>query len=98
MRQKRVSEIRARVATLEHWVLYWERFAVFFRLRILRLRIDFCVLLLTDLLENNSHAIVVGEKKLFDQAFGHQKIGEDYFLKSVVSRKRQVVPKLEERF
>lgn len=61
-----------------------------------REKLNFCVLLLTDLLKNNSHAIVVGEKKLFNQAFGHKKVGKDYFLNSVVSRKRQVIPNLEE--
>ena len=56
---------------------------------------SFCVLLITDLLKNDSYALVIGNKERFDKAFSHGKQGEDYFLKSLVSRKRQLVPQLE---
>lgn len=53
------------------------------------------ILLITDLLENNSYAIVVGDKTRFHKAFAQYQYGQDYLLKAVVSRKRQVVPQLE---
>lgn len=58
-------------------------------------KLDFSVLLITDLIKNDSYGIVIGDKSLFDKAFKNKKKGGDYYLDSVVSRKRQVIPKLE---
>ena len=57
---------------------------------------DFFVLLITDILENNSEILVVGEKAdIVEKAFNVKLEDDKAFLKGVVSRKKQVVPVIE---
>ena len=55
-------------------------------------KLNFSILLITDIIKKNSYALCIGDRTIFYKAFG---IKKEYLLKSVVSRKRQVVPKLE---
>lgn len=56
---------------------------------------DLLILLVTDLLKKNSEAYVQGEKKDFEEAFNVEIKENRAFLEGVLSRKKQVVPKLE---
>ena len=58
-------------------------------------KLNFSALMITNLKMKDSLLLVAGENKLFEKAFSDSKQGKDYFLKSVISRKRQVIPKLE---
>ena len=54
------------------------------------------MLLITDILENNSEILVVGEKAdIVEKAFNVKLEDDKAFLKGVVSRKKQVVPVIE---
>ena len=57
---------------------------------------DFFVLLITDILENNSQILVVGPKKdIVEKAFNIELQDNMAFLPGVVSRKKQVVPVID---
>ncbi|PTD93646.1 manganese-dependent inorganic pyrophosphatase [archaeon SCG-AAA382B04] len=59
---------------------------------------DLLLLLVTDLLEEDSEAFVVGETKRFEEAFGERVEQDSAFLEGVLSRKKQVVPKIRKQF
>lgn len=57
----------------------------------------FICLMVTDILEEATELLVAGEKsQLISAAFGPQNKGGGFFLKGVLSRKKQVVPVLYE--
>lgn len=61
--------------------------------------LDLYVLIITDILENNSTALVIGEKTaVFEEAFNTSLTQHIASLPGVVSRKKQVVPPLTESF
>ena len=56
----------------------------------------FFILLITDILENNSEILCVGEKlDIIEKAFNTKLHNNKAFLKGVVSRKKQVIPSIE---
>lgn len=59
--------------------------------------VDVFILLITDIINSNSDAIVLGEKAdIAEKAFGKKIQNNRMFLEGVVSRKKQVFPKLIE--
>ena len=58
-------------------------------------KLNFSALMITNLKTQDSLVMVEGESELFDKAFAHLKQDKSYFLKSVISRKRQLIPQLE---
>lgn len=56
---------------------------------------DLFVLLITDILENNSQVIALGEQQIVEKAFNIKLENNTAFLPGVVSRKKQVVPNIE---
>lgn len=61
-------------------------------------RYDLLILLITDLLEEDSEAFVVGEINEFEKAFNVKIKDKSTFLEGVLSRKKQVVPNLKKQF
>ncbi len=59
---------------------------------------DLLILLVTDLLNEDTEAFVKGDTEEFRNAFDVKIEEESAFLKNVLSRKKQVVPKLEKQF
>ena len=57
--------------------------------------IDLFVLMITDIIENNSQIIVLGKKEIAEKAFDIKLENNTAFLKGVVSRKKQVVPNID---
>lgn len=57
--------------------------------------IDLFVLMITDIIENNSQIIVLGKKEIAEKAFDVKLENNTAFLKGVVSRKKQVVPNID---
>ena len=57
--------------------------------------IDLFVLMITDIIENNSQFIVLGEQEIAEKAFNVKLENNTAFLKGVVSRKKQVVPNID---
>ena len=57
--------------------------------------IELFALLITDILENNSEAIVLGKTDIFEKAFEVELKDDMAFLPGVVSRKKQVVPVID---
>ena len=58
--------------------------------------LDMFVLLITDILNSNSEAIVLGNRSdVAEKAFGKNLENNRMFLEGVVSRKKQVVPVIE---
>ncbi|RZN60303.1 manganese-dependent inorganic pyrophosphatase [Methanonatronarchaeum sp. AMET6-2] len=55
------------------------------------------ILLVTDLLEKDTEALVTGETKEFEEALQTEVENGTAFLKGVLSRKKQVIPPLEEK-
>lgn len=56
----------------------------------------FMITLVTDLLKKDSHALFIGEKRdEFGKAFNVKLKGNEAFLEGILSRKKQVIPKLE---
>ena len=55
---------------------------------------DIMRLLITDVLQNGSDLLAVGDSKIISQAFGVELINNRAFLSGVLSRKKQIVPKL----
>ena len=53
------------------------------------------VLLITDIIENNSQIIVLGKQEIAEKAFNVKIENNTAFLKGVVSRKKQVVPNID---
>ena len=53
------------------------------------------VLLITDIIENNSQIIVLGKQEIAEKAFDVKIENNTAFLKGVVSRKKQVVPNID---
>lgn len=56
---------------------------------------DLFVLLITDILENNSQIIVLGKQEIAEKAFNIKLENNTAFLPGVVSRKKQVVPNID---
>jgi manganese-dependent inorganic pyrophosphatase len=59
---------------------------------------DLIVFLITDIMKEGSEALVVGNKEIFEKAFGVKVEGNSVFLEGVMSRKKQVVPPLEKAY
>ena len=57
--------------------------------------VDLFVLMITDILENNSEIIVLGEQTIVEKAFNVELEDNMAFLPGVVSRKKQVVPVID---
>ena len=57
--------------------------------------IELFVLLITDIIENNSQIIVLGKQEIAEKAFNVKIENNTAFLKGVVSRKKQVVPNID---
>ena len=57
--------------------------------------VDLFILLITDILENNSQIIVLGKQEIAEKAFNVKIEDNTAFLPGVVSRKKQVVPYIE---
>lgn len=57
--------------------------------------IDLFVLMITDIIENNSQFIVLGKQEIAEKAFNIKIENNTAFLKGVVSRKKQVVPNID---
>ena len=57
--------------------------------------IDLFVLMITDIIENNSQFIVLGKQEIAEKAFNVKLENNTAFLKGVVSRKKQVVPNID---
>ena len=51
-------------------------------------------LMVTDILSNGTHLLVVGDRGLVERAFGERTTGGVLELPGVMSRKKQVAPKL----
>ena len=59
--------------------------------------LDIFVFVITDILESNSQAIVLGEStEIFEKGFGKKLEDNTAFLPGVVSRKKQILPVLQE--
>ena len=56
---------------------------------------DLFVLLITDIIENNSQIIALGKQEIAEKAFNIKLENNTAFLKGVVSRKKQVVPNID---
>ena len=57
--------------------------------------IELYVLMITDIIENNSQIIVLGKKEIAEKAFNCKIENNTAFLEGVVSRKKQVVPNID---
>lgn len=57
--------------------------------------IDLFVLMITDILENNSQIIVLGKQEIAEKAFEVKLENNMAFLPGVVSRKKQIVPNID---
>lgn len=57
--------------------------------------IDLFVFMITDIIENNSQIIVLGKQEIAEKAFNIKLENNTAFLKGVVSRKKQVVPNID---
>lgn len=57
--------------------------------------VDLFILLITDIIENNSQIIVLGNQEIAEKAFNITLENNTAFLKGVVSRKKQVVPNID---
>lgn len=57
--------------------------------------VELFVLLITDIIENNSQIIVLGKQEVVERAFDVKLENNTAFLKDVVSRKKQVVPNID---
>ena len=56
---------------------------------------DYAILMITDIIEKNCHLLILEKTNLIHKAFQVPKNKIEIFLPGVVSRKRQIVPKLE---
>ena len=57
--------------------------------------IDLFVCMITDIIENNTQVIVLGKQEIAEKAFNIKLENNTAFLKGVVSRKKQVVPNID---
>lgn len=57
--------------------------------------VDLFVLMITDIVENNSQIIVLGKQEIAEKAFNVKLENNTAFLEGVVSRKKQVVPNID---
>ena len=57
--------------------------------------IDLFVFMITDIIENNSQILVLGKQEIAEKAFNIKLENNTAFLKGVVSRKKQVVPNID---
>ena len=57
--------------------------------------IDLFVFMITDIIENNSQILVLGKEEIAEKAFNIKLENNTAFLKGVVSRKKQVVPNID---
>jgi manganese-dependent inorganic pyrophosphatase len=55
---------------------------------------DILLLMLTDIINEGSEILVVGNKELVERAFDVNVKGRSFFLPGVISRKKQVIPRL----
>ena len=55
---------------------------------------DILLLMLTDIINEGSDILVVGNNELVERAFGVNVKGRSFFLTGVISRKKQVIPRL----
>lgn len=60
--------------------------------------LSFFLLLITDIINADSMAVVLGDKvDLFEKAFNKKLENDKVLLEGVIYRKKQVLPKLEEK-
>ena len=57
---------------------------------------DFVLLMLTDVLKEGTHLLFIGDKDTISQAYNVEVNENDVFLPKVMSRKKQIVPRLSE--
>lgn len=57
--------------------------------------VDLFVLMITDILENNSQIIVLGKQEIAEKAFDIKLENNTAFLPGVVSRKKQIIPNID---
>lgn len=57
--------------------------------------VDLFVLMITDIIENNSQIIALGKQEITEKAFNIKLDNNTAFLEGVVSRKKQVVPNID---
>ena len=57
--------------------------------------VDLFVLMITDIIENNSQILVLGKQEIAEKAFNVKIENNTAFLKGVVSRKKQIVPQID---
>ena len=55
---------------------------------------DILLLMLTDIINEGSEILVVGNNELVERAFDVNVKGRSFFLPGVISRKKQVIPRL----
>ena len=57
--------------------------------------VDLFVLMITDIIENNSQILVLGKQEIAEKAFNVKLENNTAFLPGVVSRKKQIVPQID---
>ncbi|MDO5448697.1 MAG: inorganic pyrophosphatase, partial [Clostridia bacterium] len=57
---------------------------------------DFILLMLTDVLKEGTHLIFIGDEDTISQAYDVKAENNEVFLPHVMSRKKQIVPRLSE--
>lgn len=57
--------------------------------------VDLFVLMITDIIENNSQILVLGKQEIAEKAFNVKLENNSAFLPGVVSRKKQIVPQID---
>lgn len=57
--------------------------------------VDLFVLMITDIIENNSQILVLGKQEIAEKAFNVKLENNSAFLSGVVSRKKQIVPQID---
>ena len=57
--------------------------------------VDLFIIMITDIIENNSQIIVLGKQEVAEKAFNIKLENNTAFLPGVVSRKKQIVPQLD---
>lgn len=60
--------------------------------------VDLFVLMITDIIENNSQILVLGKQEIAEKAFNVKLENNSAFLPGVVSRKKQIVPQIDSVF
>ena len=57
--------------------------------------IDLFIFMITDIIKNDSQIIVLGKQEIAENAFNIKLEDNTAYLKGVVSRKKQVIPKID---